>query len=57
MKNQCKLKKVKRRKSTTDFLEKGRKFYEKLRKKPILKVIMQNEKIFNYTKNKYNSRK
>lgn len=56
-KKHLEIKKVKRRKSTNDFLEQGRNFYEKLKKKPFLRIIMQNEKIFNYAKSKYNSRK
>src|SRR5699024_12656810 len=56
-KKKLELKKVKRIKSTNDYLEYGRKLYEELKKKPILKKIMQNEKIFNYAKNKYNSKK
>src|SRR5699024_6986954 len=56
-KKKLELKKVKRIKSANDYLEYGRKLYEELKKKPIFKKIMQNEKIFIYAKNKYNSKK
>jgi len=52
-----KIKYVRRKKRNTASIEYGRKFYEKLKKKPLFKEILQNEKIFNYAKKKYNIKK